>query len=674
MITTEKRFEADIESFFLSPAGGYTKGADTYDAKQGLYVNTLIDFVQRTQPKEWARFENANQVDPVRKFCTAFNTACETEGLLSVLRHGFKHRGLRFRACYFKPESALNQAAAAQWAANTIECYRQWYFSADTKKSVDMVLVLNGIPVFAFELKNQYTGQTVDDAKRQWMYDRDPRELCFQFNKRILAYFCVDHTEVWITTKLAGKNTYFLPFNQGSNGAGNDGGKGNPANPNGYPTAYLWENVFQKDSMMDIVQKFMNLKDGKTLIFPRYHQLDVVRKLLADVRQSGAGHNYLIQHSAGSGKSNSIAWTAYRLASLFNEENKPVFSSVVVVTDRTVLDAQLQETISGFDHTLGAIETIGEDKTSKDLRDAINGGVRIIVTTLQKFPVIYQEVDKVVGRNFAIIVDEAHSSQTGSSALKLKAALADTEDALREYAEIEGKAEEELGPDDRLMREMTSLLRAKGYKQVSLSVQKANPAAHLYRRLGFETVRETEEEYIMIHPLSFNRFMNTHAPDKTTDITFRPATVIDIPELKELFCSTVLTVNVRDYTAEEAADWASCGNRLGHWEKLMATLHFIAACDAEGRIVGFTSIRNDGYLHSMFVHKDHQREGIATALLQRIEAYAMEHGICDITSEVSITARPFFERRGYVVEQEQRAQANRLKLTNYIMKKQLKKI
>ena len=140
MITTEKRFEADIESFFLSPAGGYTKGADTYDAKQGFYVHTLIDFVQRTQPKKWARFENANQVDPVRKFCTAFNTACETEGLLSVLRHGFKHRGLRFRVCYFKPESALNQAAAAQWAANTVECYRQWYFSADTKKSVDMVL------------------------------------------------------------------------------------------------------------------------------------------------------------------------------------------------------------------------------------------------------------------------------------------------------------------------------------------------------------------------------------------------------------------------------------------------------------------------------------------------------------------------------------------------------
>ena len=238
--------------------------------------------------------------------------------------------------------------------------------------------------------------------------------------------------------------------------------------------------------------------------------------------------------------------------------------------------------------------------------------------------------------------------------------------AISLYPPFRGK-----GIGTRLMREMTSLLRAKGYKQVSLSVQKANPAARLYRRLGFETVRETEEEYIMIRPLSFNRIMNTHAPDKTIDITFRPATATDIPELKELFCSTVLTVNACDYTAEEVADWASCGNRPGHWEKLMATLHFIAACDAEGRIVGFTSIRNDGYLHSMFVHKDHQGEGIATALLQRIEAYAMEHGICDITSEVSITARPFFERRGYVVKQEQRAQANRLQLTNYVMRKVL---
>lgn len=458
-VTTEKRFEQDIETFMLSIEGGYTKSTDTYDANCGLYVDTLIKFIQNTQPKEWARFENANKVNPINKFIQAFNLACDEYGLLHILRYGFKHRGITFRVCYFKPESSLNQVAMANYEANIINCNRQWYYSADCKNSVDMVLVVNGIPVFAFELKNQYTGQTVDNAKRQWMYDRDPREICFQFNKRILTYFCIDHLEVWMATKLAGKETLFLPFNQGSNGAGNDGGKGNPANPDGYPTAYLWEQVFQKDSMMDILQRFIHLNKGDnkkkhSIIFPRYHQLDVVRKLIADVSKNGSGKNYLIQHSAGSGKSNSIAWTTYRFASLHNKDNKPIFSSVIVITDRTVLDAQLQATISSFDHTVGAIETIGEGKNSKDLRDAINNGIRIIVTTLQKFPVIYQEVDKKKGRNFAIIVDEAHSSQTGSSALKLKTALADTEAALREYAEIEGKAEEELDPDDKLLQEM----------------------------------------------------------------------------------------------------------------------------------------------------------------------------------------------------------------------------
>ena len=268
-------------------------------------------------------------------------------------------------------------------------------------------------------------------------------------------HFCVDLNQAWMTTKLAGDKTYFLPFNQGSNGAGNDGGKGNPANPNGYPTDYLWKNVFQADSMMDIIQKFISLQ-GDKLIFPRFHQLDVVRKLIADVKKNGAGHNYLIQHSAGSGKSNSIAWTAYRLASLHDENNKAIFSSVIVVTDRTVLDAQLQSTISGFDHTLGSVETIGEGKNSQNLKQALNDGVRIIVTTLQKFPVIYEEVDSADGRNFAIICDEAHSSQTGSSAQKLKTALADLREVLKEYAEIEGISEDKVDPQDKLVRELIS--------------------------------------------------------------------------------------------------------------------------------------------------------------------------------------------------------------------------
>lgn len=451
--TTEKRFESDIEAFFLSPAGGYTKGTDEYDPKLGLYPDTLIRFIQATQPKAWQRFVNMNAVDPVKKFCLAFNNACDMDGVLNVLRHGFKHRGVSFRVCYFMPESSLNETDVANYQQNIFHCIRQWHYSADNKNSVDMILAVNGIPVFAFELKNQFTGQSVENAKRQWKTDRDPREIPFQFNKRILAFFCVDLSEAWMTTKLAGDKTYFLPFNQGSNGAGNDGGKGNPANPDGYPSDYLWKEVFPADSMMDIIQKFISLQ-GDKLIFPRFHQLDVVRKLIADVKANGAGRNYLIQHSAGSGKSNSIAWTAYRLASLHDQNNKAIFSSVIVVTDRTVLDAQLQATISGFDHTLGSVETIGEGKNSQDLKQAINDGVRIIVTTLQKFPVIYEEVDAANGRNYAIICDEAHSSQTGSSAQKLKTALADLREALKEYAEIEGVAEDKVDPQDKLVKEL----------------------------------------------------------------------------------------------------------------------------------------------------------------------------------------------------------------------------
>ena len=273
MITTEKQFESDIAAALLSPAGGYTRNGDCYDPKLGLFVDTLIRFVQKTQPNEWAFFEKQNPVNPVRKFCTAFNNACDADGLLSVLRYGFKHRGRRFRVCYFQPESALNQKDAQRYAQNEITCNRQWFYSDTTHNSVDMVLAVNGIPVFTFELKNQFTGQTVENAKQQWMHDRDPREVCFQFNKRILGYFCVDLTEVWMATRLAGKDTRFLPFNQGSNGAGRDGGAGNPPNPNGYLTAYLWEEVFQKDSMMDILQKRIQAEKQKTHSEKQYNPL-----------------------------------------------------------------------------------------------------------------------------------------------------------------------------------------------------------------------------------------------------------------------------------------------------------------------------------------------------------------------------------------------------------------
>ena len=335
-----------------------------------------------------------------------------------------------------------------------------------------MVLSLNGIPLIAIELKNQITGQSVENAKKQFIYDRNPKETCFHFNKRFLVYFAVDLYEVAMTTRVYGKDTYFLPFNQGTGGAGNVGGQGNPQNPDGYNTSYLWEQVLVKDSLMNIIQRFLHVstdkykvvengkevtKTSKKIIFPRYHQLDVVTKLMQDVRKNGSGKNYLIQHSAGSGKSNSIAWAAYRLASIHDDLNKPIFTSVIVVTDRKVLDSQLQDTISSFDHTFGLIATIGDNKTSKDLRDAINDGKKIIVTTLQKFPVIYEEIENNQGKRFAVIVDEAHSSQTGSSAQKLKIALADNEKALEEFARIERQEEAQSEDyEDKLVKELLS--------------------------------------------------------------------------------------------------------------------------------------------------------------------------------------------------------------------------
>lgn len=493
--TKEKNFEADIESFFISKAGGYKKGDATYDPSCALFKDTFIEFIKKTQPKAWKKFEFAYGNNTEKKFVTFFNDAVERDGILKVMRKGFKCGGVDFKACYFKPESTLNEDDIALYNSNIWHCYRQWFFSADNNKSVDMVLVLNGIPLFAFELKNQLTGQDIRNAEHQWCYDRNPRELCFRFNSRILAFFCVDLRQASMATKLNSEKTFFLPFNQGSNGAGNDGGAGNPANPDGYMTSYIWENVFQRESMMDILQKFINLeiteekkKSGKTetkktLIFPRYHQLDVVRKLVADVTENGAGKSYLIEHSAGSGKSNSISWVAYRLATIFKKNNDPLFKSVIIVTDRRVLDQQLQNTVDGMDHLPGFVETIDKDKHAKDLKTAINDGARIIVTTLQKFPVIYKEIEAAKGKNFAIICDEAHSSQTGSAAAKLKIALADDTDALRQYVELEEKSEEEVDKEDPILKE---LLKHGKHKNLSYFAFTATPKPKTLEIFGSE--------------------------------------------------------------------------------------------------------------------------------------------------------------------------------------------
>lgn len=543
--TKEKNLEQDIESFLCSPAGGFLKCDDkhsllyvedgTYQMVGGGYMEhrdraldatTLVNFIQTTQPKAWERFERMCNSDSTAKFAKVFNDAVDRLGMVAVLKHGFKHRGIPFKVVFFKPESGLNESAADRYAKNVCRCIRQFHFAETGNQTIDMVLDVNGIPLVGIELKDQFTGQDVENAMRQWREDRDPRCRCLKFNARMLAFFAVDLENVYMTTKLEGAKTFFLPFNQGSAGAGNDGGAGNPANPDGYATSHLWEVALQKDSLLDIVNKFLHLevkeeteldargnevkRKKERIIFPRYHQLDSVRKVIADVRANGTGKNYLVQHSAGSGKSNSIAWTAYRLASLFVDDT-PLFDSVVVVTDRRVLDSQLQETISGFDHAIGSVVTIGKDKTSADLRDAINGGARLIVSTLQKFPVIYEQVESK-GKRFAIIVDEAHSSQTGTSALKLKSALADKRDALEEYAEIEAEAEDAAADwEDQLADELASHGRHKNLTFVAFT---ATPKEQTLEIFGDEwpdgsfhpfhvySMRQAIEEGFIMDPLA----------------------------------------------------------------------------------------------------------------------------------------------------------------------------
>lgn len=318
----EKRFEQDIESFLLEH-GGYVKGSmASYNAEKAIDIETLITFIKASQPKQWERYLRNYKEDAENKLYKRLNEEIENNGLIHVLRNGINDRGVKLNIAYFKPESSLNPDTVKLYNDNILTCTRQFAYSTENHNTIDMVLSLNGIPIVALELKNQLKGQSVENAKTQFMYDRNPKELVFQFNKRILVYFAVDLYEVWMTTKLDGKNTIFLPFNQGSNGAGNVGGAGNPENKDGYATSYLWEEVLVKDKLMDIIQRYIHLEvktktvvtnskekkeTTKRIIFPRYHQLDVVTKLVADVKANGSGENYLIQHSAGSGKSNSIA-------------------------------------------------------------------------------------------------------------------------------------------------------------------------------------------------------------------------------------------------------------------------------------------------------------------------------------------------------------------------------
>lgn len=508
----EKRFEQDIEEYLVTE-GGYQKGDPrAFDREKALDVGTFLRFVRTSQPKAWARFEKIYGADSERQLVERFCREVKMVGLLKVLRQGFTDRGIKFRAVFWKPETSINETTQAQYAANILHCTRQLHYSLHNENSIDMVLFVNGIPVVSMELKCQFTGQDTANAIEQYKLDRASKDPIFAFGQRVLVHFAVDLSNVYMTTRLEGEDTYFLPFNQGSNGAGKVGGKGNPVNPDGYDTAYLWQTVLCKDRLLEILHKYMHLqvdRDPKTgavkserMIFPRYHQLDVVTKLLADVRAHGAGHNYLIQHSAGSGKSNSIAWLAYRLSSLHNDQDEKIFQSVIIVTDRRVLDSQLQNTVYQFDHVEGVVQKI--DKNAAQLRDAINNGAGIIITTLQKFPVIYKEV-RSGNKRFAIIVDEAHSSQTGDAARKLKRALADTDKILEEYAAEEAAAEEARKDDeDKLLDE----LAAQGTQEnLSFFAFTATPKDKTLQMFG---ERDANGKYHPFHIYSMRQAIEEH--------------------------------------------------------------------------------------------------------------------------------------------------------------------
>ncbi len=446
---TELAFESAIEDHLLTTAG-YAKGdRDAFDPDRGLDPTVFLSFIQETQPKEWAYLRNL-QKDKAEKIllddlCRALDS--EHEGCLSVLRHGFKCFGKLFRAAYFAPASGLNPDTKKLYAANRLTVTRQLKYSSKHANTLDLVLSLNGIPVATAELKNPMTGQTWRNAVFQYQNDRDPKDLVFQFKKRTLVHFAVDPDEVYMTTRLSGRATRFLPFNLG------DGtGAGNPENPDGYKTYYLWEQIWERDSFLDILARFIHLqveemkvgdkkirKEG--MIFPRYHQLDSVRKLVHDARITGVGKNYLVEHSAGSGKSNSIAWLAHRLASLYNDADEKVFDSVIVITDRLVLDQQLQNTIYQFEHKQGVVKKIEIDSTQ--LAQALLTGTPIVITTLQKFPFVTKKIGELPARKYAVIVDEAHSSQSGEGARELKGVLAGA--AIKK--EAKAKAEEEGLPD-----------------------------------------------------------------------------------------------------------------------------------------------------------------------------------------------------------------------------------
>ena len=432
-VHTEAAFEDAVEFELLQR--GWQRGPRLYDPELGLATFELWEFVGKTQVKGFEKLvelHGGDEAAAMKGFAIRVANEIDARGVLDVLRNGVKDRGVQIDLCYFRPGLLLAKDALREYDFNVLTVSRQLHFSArDRKDSVDLAFFVNGIPVASVELKNSMTGQGAEINAIEQYRRRDPNDLFFA--RRALVHFAVDPDLAFVTTRLQGRDTEFLPFNIGSAGAGNSGGAGNPTSSRGnYAVAYLWEQIWQRDNWLDILQRYLHIqttgpKDNPHAvprIFPRYHQWDAVQKMVGDAQEQGAGHNYLIEHSAGSGKSNTIAWLAHRLSNLFSDANEPVFHKVIVITDRQVLDRQLQRTIYQFDHTPGVVKRINED--SAQLAEALEDSTsKIIISTLQKYPYVLDKIaaGSLGGKRYAVIIDEAHSSQGGDAAARLKQAV-----------------------------------------------------------------------------------------------------------------------------------------------------------------------------------------------------------------------------------------------------------
>lgn len=485
----EIEFENDICAHLVAHYWLYAENDYTgYDRARALFPADVLAWVQTTQPQAWETLTKNNGAAAEAVLLDRIRKQLDDRGTLDVLRHGVELLGLRqpLSLAQFKPALAMNPELQARYVANRLRVVRQVRYSLHNENAIDLVLFLNGIPVATVELKSNFT-QSVEDAVDQYRFDRHPRpkgqpaaEPLLDFSRGALVHFAVSNSAAMMTTRLLGPATTFLPFNKGDEGA-----SGNPVNPNGHRTAYLWEEVWARDSWLEIIGRYIVTKrDSKkqitSSIFPRYHQLDATRKLLATVLAEGAGEKYLIQHSAGSGKTNSIAWSAHFLADLHDAQHKKLFDSVLVVSDRNVLDAQLQEAIFDFERTSGVVATIkGESASkSKELAEALSGGKKIVVCTIQTFPFALKAVQELAatqGKRFAVIADEAHSSQTGSAAANLKAVL-----SVEELQELADGGE--VSTEDLLAAQMAARANDAGITYVAFTATPKSKTLELFGR------------------------------------------------------------------------------------------------------------------------------------------------------------------------------------------------